>query len=286
MITTNNLGLPEAFVKAVSNVRHNKQGSLSATTLLQGTKQIVLFDRHFDELEQDAADLVWATFGTAYHSIMEKQEDDSFKEEYFETDVANWKVTGRVDRYDLENEILEDWKTASVWKVIYKSFDDWKAQGLTYAWLMKKAGLNVKKCRFVALLKDHSKKDAKIKADYPQKPVYIYEFAVTEQDLAETEKRIVSKIENINQAYKLGDDDIEPCSPEERWETAPKFAVMKPGRKTALRVFEIRADADLFLLDQPDGCYVEERKGECKKCLDYCPCKDFCNFYKQLQEEN
>lgn len=286
MITTNNLGLPEAFVKAVSNVRHNKQGSLSATTLLQGTKQIVLFDRHFDELEQDAADLVWATFGTAYHSIMEKQEDDSFKEEYFETDVANWKVTGRVDRYDLENEILEDWKTASVWKVIYKSFDDWKAQGLTYAWLMKKAGLNVKKCRFVALLKDHSKKDAKIKADYPQKPVYIYEFAVTEQDLAETEKRIVSKIENINQAYKLGDDDIEPCSPDERWETAPKFAVMKPGRKTALRVFENKADADLFLLDQAKGSYVEERKGECKKCLDYCPCKDFCNFYKQLQEEN
>jgi hypothetical protein len=286
MKTTNNLGLPEAFVKAVSNVRHNKPGTLSATTLLQGTKQIVLFDRHFDELEQDAADLVWATFGTAYHSIMEKQEDDSFKEEYFETNVANWKVTGRVDRYDLENEILEDWKTASVWKVIYKSFDDWKAQGLTYAWLMKKAGLNVKKCRFIALLKDHSKKDAKYKADYPQKPVYIFSFDVTEQDLEETEKRITSKIEQINAAYKLGDDDIEPCSPEERWETAPKYAVMKPGRKTALKVFDVRADADLFLMEQPAGCFIEERKGECKKCMDYCPCKEFCNFYKSLQIEN
>lgn len=286
MITTNNLGLPEAFVKAVSNVRHNKKGTLSATTLLQGTKQIVLFDRHFDELEQDAADLVWATFGTAYHAVMEKQEDDSFKEEYFETKVGDWLVTGRVDRYDLEKEILEDWKTASVWKVIFKSFDDWKAQGLTYAWLMKKAGLNVKKCRFVALLKDHSKKDAKFKPDYPQKPVYIYEFDVTEQDLEETEKRIISKIEQINAAYKQGDDDIEPCTPDERWETAPKYAVMKEGRKTAVKVFDTKEEAELMLSSLDDKHWLQERKGECKRCLDYCPCKDFCNFYKGLQIEN
>lgn len=280
MITTNKMNMPQAFVNFVSNVRHNPAGTLSATTLLRGDKEIVLYDRHFDELEQDAADLVWASFGTAFHGIMEKQDDDAFKEEAFEVPVGEWKVTGRVDRYDLEKEILEDWKTASVWKVIYGDFSEWKAQGLTYAWLMKQSGLNVKRCRFVALLKDHSKTEAKRKPDYPQKPVYIYEFDVTEADLEATEARIRAKIESVTEAYKKADDEIAPCSPEERWETATKYAVMKPGRKTAVKLCDTKEDAELFSQTQT-GTYIEERKGESKKCLDYCPCAQFCNHYKE-----
>lgn len=280
MITTNKMNMPAAFVNFVSNVRHNAPGTLSATTLLQGDKQIVLYDRHFDELEQDAADLVWATFGTAFHSVMERSEDEAFKEEAFEVPVGEWKVTGRVDRYDLEKEILEDWKTASVWKVIYGDFKDWKAQGLTYAWLMKQSGLNVKRCRFVALLKDHSKTDAKRKPDYPQKPVFIYEFDVTDADLEATEARIRAKIESVTEAYKKADDEIAPCTPEERWETATKYAVMKPGRKTAVKVCDSKEDAELFSKTQ-SGTYIEERKGESKKCQDYCPCAQFCNHYKE-----
>lgn len=284
MVTTNVLNMPEAFVKCVSNVRHNAPGTLSATTLLQGDKQIVLYDRHFDELTQDAADLVWATFGTAFHSIMEKQTDDAFKEEAFEVEVDGWKVTGRVDRYDMEHEVLEDWKTASVWKVIYGDFKDWRAQGLTYAWLMRQNGLNVKRCRFVALLKDHSKKDAKFKPDYPTKPVFIYEFDVTEADLEATEARIKSKIKSVTEAYKLNDDDIPACSEEERWATATKYAVMKDGRKTALKVCDSMSDAQLYMQSQ-GGSRIDIRPGESKKCADYCPCAEFCNFYHECVEK-
>lgn len=282
MTTTNKAGLPQAFVNFVSNVRHNRAGTLSATTLLKGDKEIVLYDRHFDELTQDAADMVWATFGTAFHVVMERQDDEAFKEEAFEIDVEGWKVTGRVDRYDMEHEILEDWKTASVWKVIYGDFADWKAQGLTYAWLMKQHGLEVKRCRFIACLKDHSKTEAKRKPDYPQQPVYIYQFDVTEADLEATEARIRAKIKSVTEAYKLGDDDIEPCTAEERWETATKHAVMKEGRKTAVKLCETRDEADGFINAQNTaGLYVQERKGESKKCADYCPCSEFCNFYKE-----
>lgn len=284
MTTTNNAGLPQAFVNFVSNVRHNRPGTLSATTLLKGDKEIVLYDRHFDELEQDAADLVWASFGTAFHAIMEKQDTEAFKEEAFEVEVEGWKVTGRVDFYDMKNEILGDYKTASVWKVIYGDFADWKDQGLTYAWLMKQHGLNVKRCEFVAFLKDHSKTEAKRKPDYPQLPVYNYVFDVTEADLEATEARIRAKIKSVTEAYKLGDDDIEPCTAEERWETATKYAVMKEGRKTAVKLFDDRETADLYLSQTGGttaGLYVQERKGESKKCADYCPCAEFCNFYKE-----
>lgn len=285
MKITNNANLPQAFVNFVSNVRHNTPKTISATTLLQGDKQIVLTDRHFDEIEEDAADMVWASFGSAFHLLMEKQNDNSFKEEAFEVSIADWKVTGRVDSYDLENEILVDWKTASVWKVIYGDFEDWRKQGLVYAWLMKQNKLNVKKCRFIAFLKDHSKADAKRKPDYPQKPVYIYEFDVTEEALKETENFIKNKVLSVSQAYEKSDDEIVPCSSEERWETLTKWAVMKEGRKTAIRVFENREDAELLLKSLNGGHFLEERKGESKKCLDYCPCCEFCNFYKEMQKK-
>lgn len=283
MIITNEMGLPESFVNFVSNARHNETGTISATTLLKGEKEIVLTDRHFNEITVDASDMVWATFGSAFHLLMEHQEDDSFKEERFEVPVGKYTVTGKVDRYDLEREVLEDWKTASVWKVIYGDFADWKEQGLTYAWLLKQNGLTVKKCRFVALLKDHSKTEAKRKADYPQKPVYVYEFEVTDEELEAVENRIVSKVAKVASAYELTDDKIAPCTAEERWATSDKYAVMKDGRKTALKVCDTKEEAEK-LLSELGGTRIEERKGESKKCADYCPCREFCNFWKSLEK--
>ena len=81
MKITNKMNMPEAFVNFVSTERHNAPGCLSATTLNKGDKEIVLFDRHFDAIEQDAADLTWAAFGTAFHLLMERQKDNAFKEE-------------------------------------------------------------------------------------------------------------------------------------------------------------------------------------------------------------
>ena len=285
MITTNEMGLPEAFVNFVSNVRHNKPGTLSATTLLQGDKQIVLYDRHFDELKQDAADQLWASFGTAFHAIMEKQESNTFKEEAFEVQVGDWKVTGHLDSYDMEKEIIEDWKTTSVWKVIKQNFDEWKAQGLTYAWLIRKAGLNVQKCRFIALLKDHSKAEAKRKSDYPQKPVYIYQFDVTDADIEATEQRIINKIKSVTEAYKMQDDEIPPCTPEERWATETKYAVMKEGRQTAVKLCDDRPSAEAYMANLSPEHYIEERPGEHRRCQRYCPCAEFCNFYHEHVEK-
>ena len=82
MKVTNKLNLPSAFVRAVSRERHNKPNHFSATTLLKGVKEIVLTLRHFDELEIDAAESLFAVFGTAVHAIMEANAGaDDFVEE-------------------------------------------------------------------------------------------------------------------------------------------------------------------------------------------------------------
>ena len=155
---------------------------------------------------------------------------------------------------------------------------------MTYAWLLQQSGLDVKKCRFVALLKDHSKTKAKNDSSYPQSPVFIYEFDVTPEDMAETASRILTKVQEIESSYKLDDDAIEPCSADERWADGEKWAVMKNGRKTAVKVFDNQLDADAMAGEMGNAYYVEHRPAISRKCGDYCNCKDFCNFYKAMNK--
>ena len=284
MKVTNKLNMPAAFVNAVSTTRHNAAGCFSATTLNKGAKEIILSDRHFDEIEVDAADQVWAVWGTAVHALLESQPDNNFHEEYFKVQVSNSYVTGQVDSYDMERGIINDWKTASVYKVMKQDFSDWYKQGMAYAWLLQQSGLEVKKCRFVALLKDHSKTKAKTDSSYPQSPVFIYEFDVTPEDMAETRDRILNKVLEIEAAYELEDDLIEPCSDDERWADGEKWAVMKNGRKTAIKLFDNEADADAMAGEMGNAYYVEHRPAISRKCLDYCNCKEFCSFYHAMKK--
>jgi hypothetical protein len=116
-------------------------------------------------------------------------------------------------------------------------------------------------------------------------PTYIYRFDVTAKDLEEIEKFIFAKVEQLEAESKLEDSELAPCSAEERWATADKWAIMKTGRKTALKVCESEEEAK-SLLESMGGTNIEYRKGESKKCADYCICKDFCPFYKSTLSNN
>ncbi|MBO7715973.1 MAG: hypothetical protein J6S85_20580 [Methanobrevibacter sp.] len=284
MKVTNVLGLPQAFVDAVSVERHNEKGCYSATTILHGACETILQERHYDEIEVDASDSIWAVFGSAVHSIFEKQNTGTEKEAFYSFPVSRSKVTGRVDSYDPQTQTLHDFKTASVWKIQFADFDDWYKQGMIYAWLMKKNGVEVKRCEFIALLKDHSKSKAKVDPNYPQLPTYIYRFDVTEKALEEIEKFIFDKVAELEKAELLADEELTPCSKEERWATEDKWAIMKAGRKTALKVCNTKEEAE-SLMETMGGTDIEFRQGESKKCSDYCTVCQFCPFYKKMIEQ-
>jgi hypothetical protein len=280
MIITNKMNLPEALVKAVTTRRHNNPGRLSATTLLNGTKQIVLTDRHWDQLEDDVSDRFWAIFGTAVHALLEHEGEHDFTEEFMFYDMDGITVTGRIDNYNMKTATVTDYKTASVWKVKFGDFHDWYRQGMIYSWLLIKNGFKVERCQFVVILKDHSKTDAKRDADYPQGPLHVYEFSVTPQDLNDIEAFIAAKVADYKRNNELADDDIPPCSPEERWDKPTKYAVKKEGRKTAVRVLNSQDEAERMVADLGKGHYLETRPGESTRCLDYCSCCEFCNFFR------
>ena len=130
------------------------------------------------------------------------------------------------------------------------------------------------------MLRDWTKGEAQRNADYPQAQIYEYVFDVTEKALEEIEIFINDKVLQIIENEKKSDDEIAPCTSEERWETETTWAIKKVGRKTALKVCHTKAEAE-ELMPKLGGTEIEERKGQSKRCTDYCLCNKFCNFYKE-----
>jgi len=278
---TNVMNLPEAFVNAVHLEKHNEPGTLSATTLLNGIKQIILRDRHWDEIEEDVADHVYALFGQAVHSLLEEEGEHEFTEEKMAFEMDGIVITGRIDNYNMDTGVISDYKNITAWKVIFKDFKDWNRQGLIYAWLLIKNSFKAQTCRFIAFMKDHSKRDAKRDSSYPQKPVYVHQFNVDENGLAEIEAFLKGKITEYKRCVELSDDEIPPCTPEERWDKPTKYAVKKEGNKRAYKVLDTLADAEKLAAEMGKGYSVETRLGESIRCMDYCSCNKFCNYYRE-----
>jgi hypothetical protein len=281
MIITNKQNLPEGLVKAVSTEKHNAEGSLSATTLIQGVKEIILTDRYWDLLEDDVSDRIWAIFGSAVHSLLENEGENDFTEQVMSYKVGGINVTGRIDNYNMKHGVIDDYKTAPVIKIMIGDFTEWHLQGMIYAWLLTKNSFLARHCRFIALLKDHSKFEALRNSQYPPRPVYIYEFPVARKDLFKTGIFIENKVEEYKRCRQLTDNKIPPCSPAERWDRPPKYAVMKEGQKRAVRLFDRKEDADLLADTKGRNHYVDYRRGESIKCRSYCLCKRFCDYYQE-----
>lgn len=293
MKITNKLNLPYGLVKAVSPEPHNKPGEISATTLIQGTKQVILTQRHWAELEDDVSERIWAVFGTAVHALLETEGETDFTEIDLRQKVSNITVTGRLDNYDMATGTICDYKNTSVYKIKASwqkgsdgkpyGFPEWRMQGLIYAWLLQKNGLPATKCRFIALLKDHSKTEAERDHLYPQSPVYVYEFKVTKEALEEIESFIRKKVFQYELFTSSEDNMIPECSAEERWQKKDVYAVKKEGRKSAVKLFDTKEEADEKIAELGKGHYLEVRKGESMKCKNYCLCSAFCNFYQENQ---
>ena len=172
-----------------------------------------------------------------------------------------------------------------VWKVMYSDWEDYRKQLLMYAYMLRKIGFECDKGEIVAILKDHSKTKAKVDRSYPPYPVHKVTFEFSEKDFEEIEEFITMKFIDISEAENTNTAKLEPCTSEERWETPTKYAVMKKGRKTALRVVESEKEAKEYMewkgVTEKDH-YIEVRKGECKKCLEYCSVNTHCPFGRKL----
>ena len=277
MIITNKQNLPQALVDVIKNDLYEpKKDTYSVTTLLNPIRQIILSKRHYNEIEMDANEMMNMLLGTAVHSLIEKMDKTGFSELY----LKQGKLTGKCDLYDATNYELIDYKTATTWKIIYKDFEDWRKQGLMYAWLLTKQGHYVKKLKFHAILKDWSAREARKDTNYPQSQVYTWEYLVTPQELKDIEDFIVKKISELESLENEPDDNLPDCGKEDCWYTGDKWAVYKNANdKKAQRVFDTEDEANQYIFYK--GGVKEFREGEYRRCQDYCDVCKWCKYYKE-----
>lgn len=288
MEVTNKYGLPEPFVDACRREYTPKPGRYSATQMLKGVREVLLTRRHGDEIETDASDMVWAIFGTAVHSILERSQetDTQLKEGFVTAEVMpGYTISGIFDLYDDSTGTVTDYKTASVIKWLKKEFDDYKTQLLIYCWMLRQMGFNARRGEVVALLKDHSKSKARFDKTYPQHPVVKVGWTFDDADLDVIEAFIRERFAAIAEAEKLPDAELPLCTPEERWAKPTVWAVMKKGRKSAVRLYDDKGDAYQRAAGENRNAsgepfYVEERPGSDAKCEGYCSAAPFCEYYK------
>ncbi len=287
MIITNKLGLPQAFVSMCEQDYRQAENEYRVTSLLKGVRETILEKRHGDKVERDVSDMIWLLFGTAVHNILEQQKelDTELKEERLKITIGGRTISGQFDLYCSEEKKVTDYKTASVWKIIYGEYDDWKRQLGIYAYMLNQYMFPCYKGEVVAVLKDHSKRDSKNKADYPDLPVQVVKFDFTTTCLRRTENWLEDKVGRLIHAEQQKDSDLPLCTPEERWNSGDKFAVMKNKNKRAVRVFDNALAAEAYL-SSGRGTHIEIRPGEDRKCEHYCSVNQFCNYYNRKEEDD
>jgi len=283
MKITNKHNLPVEIAKALETQWYSGDPKkVSVTRLIDAPRQFFLMVRHWDEIEEDVSERVWTLFGSAIHAVLEKtQLDNHLREERLSFKMNGIEISGAFDVYG--NNTISDYKVTSTWNIIYGSSNDkWEKQLNLYAYMLRQQGFNPKKAQIIAILRDHQTSKAKQDHSYPQSPIQI--IPIQMWDMPRIEAYVAERTRLFADAMYLSDNELPPCSDDERWLNGDVWAVMKKGRKSAIKLFKDKGGADELVKAKGKGYYVEHRPGVARRCEEYCPVKEFCSQYKAYKE--
>lgn len=288
MKITNKHNVPATlFALASRNYYSKGKSDYSVTEIISPPQIQVLRRKHWEDMEQDVSDMLWSLLGSALHVVAERgQADGHTTEERLHIEIDDVVLSGAIDLQHEEGGevVITDYKFTSAW-ALRQDKPEWEAQQNIYAWLVSKVkGRPVKSVRICALIRDWSRREAAINPDYPQAPIQVIELPLWPLD--KTESYVRDRIELHREAKVRGDwnEDLPPCTQEDRWVRETKYAVKKEGRKTAVRVLDNEADAKV-LAEEVKG-FVEIRNGEAVRCTgNFCGVSQWCKQYqKELKE--
>ena len=220
---TNNTGISDVMHWFLSQDFYDGEeakGTLSATTLLDPIRKIILKERYKDEITEESVDRLWSLYGSAVHAVLERAEGEIAGKKVVPIQRLYAKVFGEIisGKYDLILEDkLYDFKVTSAWSIAYKSkYKDYATQLSIYRWLYwKSKGIELnKKGHILAILRDWNKSNL-IKKGYPKTP--IVEIKIDLIPFSIIEDQIKNRVVQIQNQRKLEEKDIQECTDSERW---------------------------------------------------------------------
>jgi len=284
MNLTNKMNLPLAIKRAVENDPYDPSGSDISTTRLIAPPLIRHLEvKHKDEIEEDVSDRIWSLIGQSVHHIIERAETENDLSEIrlFYKDIAttnNWTISGQFDYITGDGELI-DFKVTSAWSALdalQNGKDEWEEQLNILDFLVRhnpdKVNIKINKLYIIAILRDWSKLQAS-KAQVVKIPIRLWS--------EEEQESFIKERIRLHQQADIKEPDI--CSAKERWRKEDSFAVMKDGRKSALRVLPTLQDAKQYLAEnnmkEGKGCLIVHRAGEDVRCANYCRVNKWCKHF-------
>jgi len=294
---TNRSNLPASIVDAIKADPYSKGGSdWSVTQLIDPPQLRRLMRDHYDDVTEDVSDRIWALYGQSVHAILERAgRPGDVVEQRFYMPTEYGVVSGQIDHYSTETETLSDWKVTSVYKVkrsLQEPPHEWVKQLNMQAQLMRHAGIYPMALQIVAICRDWQKGAALREKDYPARAVTIPIPLWPESDVHE----YIEERARLHYSVMFRNADV-PCTDEERWKREDQFAVMRKGKKRALRLLDSKEEVKQYLIDNDlatvqdnryvinDDITIETRPGAYVRCAEYCPVSTVCPQYDRLGEQ-
>jgi len=288
-VYSNQLNLPEPFLRAAEAREYSKgDARYSVTELIDPPRYGALRRLYKDVIVEDIADNIGSLMGTMFHKMLEYSgapKTGAILEERLYAEVDGVKISGAMDHTILTGAgQLDDYKETKVYSVrqaLRHGKPEWTAQLNIYRWLRALHGQQVEALNIIARMKDWNMAFAiadaqkEVPGDYPAHEIAVV--PITVWPLEKTEAYVRDRIQLHLAAdawvarLENGEGSHNPpfCSDEERWRNPTRWAVMKEGRKTAIKLYDDKPEAD-FVAGQTKGGYVEQRGGEYKRCMLWC----------------
>jgi hypothetical protein len=241
-----------------------------------------LRQEHWEELEEDVSEKMWAVLGTAAHKMFEETADDKHvSEERIFTEIDGWVISGAIDVQKIEDDgvTIMDYKTTSVWSVIMGKVE-WERQLNCYAELVRRAkSSKVKALKVIAILRDWRSRDAEEKPDYPRAPIVEVNIPLWPESQAAEYLNERVALHQKAEFDRLTGSELPDCSEQERWIKESKWALKRRGQKRAVKLFDNEEDARAAVVD---GMELEFRQGEAIRCTaNWCRVNAWCSQYQR-----
>lgn len=199
---------------------------ISATSMLKSTKEIILTDRHYEEMEKDVTEVYDALIGTAVHESFRTMplQPGEMREIRVGASIKDVLITGQFD-YIL-NRKLGDYKNMKIGSFLFgdKEFE-YTAQLSVNRFLFaadKRFGQELNsQGEIIMLFTDWRDREHKMKkygfSDAPNYPHRAVQLTLDLWDFESTEKFINRRITDYKIAAMESDENLPPCNDAERW---------------------------------------------------------------------
>lgn len=290
---TNKYGMPYVYDKMIRRLARkyayiapSTRPSFSVTSLGGSAYRYKLARLHDDEIEEDVLDVFFAFRGQMMHKALEDVSlQNVIPEVSLGLELDGVWLSGRIDT--VLPGVIEDYKMRTVEAMWFHSDDDVQelARQLNpYNYMLFKTfGIFMPRLVGHILFMNWVGSRAKREKGYPNKPHF--EINVPVWTVEQTEEYLRERI----RLFLLPIEETPICTPKERWQRQETWAVVRAGRKTALRVLDTESEALAWMdrreFTQDAGYSIQKREGLDARCMSYCNVCKFCPYWQEKYSE-